>query len=75
MKKKLHRLTESELGTYPMKDIVEGWYFRIEEVSQGFYRITGIDEWKRVIVKEGMDPDELISVCKKGIQEMLLDKP
>lgn len=74
MKKKLHRLTENELGTYPMKDIVKGWFFRIEEVSQGFYRVTCIDEWGRLIAKEGIDPDELISECKKGIQKMSLNK-
>lgn len=74
MDKKNRCFTENELGDYPIKDLIEGWFFRVEEISQGFYRVTGIDTYGRSISKDGIDPDELFIACKKEINEMPLDK-
>jgi hypothetical protein len=74
IKKRISRLTEAELNAYPIKGIVEGWYFRIEEVSQGYFRVTGMDEWGRSISRDGIDPDELLLACKKDIVDISSDE-
>jgi hypothetical protein len=70
MKKRLSRLTAAELKAYPIKGIIEGWYFRIEEISQGYFRVTGIDQWGRSVSRDGIDPDELLLACKEDIVEV-----
>lgn len=74
MKGKFHRLTDNELGTFPIHGVVEDWFFRIEEISQDYYRVTGVDIWGRSISKDGIDPDILILACKEDINKMILDK-
>lgn len=73
MKKKVHRLSEVDLRYYPIKGIVEGWHFRIDEISYGYYRVTGIDEWGRTVSRDGIDPQNLLSRCREEIQNMLPD--
>ncbi len=73
MDKKQRLYTESELEAYPIKDLIEGWFFRIEEISQGFYRVTGVDIFGRSISKDGIDPEELLFACKKEISGMPLN--
>jgi hypothetical protein len=73
MKIPIHKYTEEELLAYPIKDVVDGWFFRINEISQGYYRVTGIDRWGRSVARDGIDPDALLNLCKKDIQEMFPD--
>lgn len=74
MDKKHRCFTENEFEDYPIKDLVEGWFFRVEEISQGFYRVTGIDTYGRSISEDGTDPDELLFACKNQIEEESFDK-
>jgi len=73
MKKKMRKLTETELKQYPLADIVEGWHFRVDEISVGYYRVSGIDKWGRSVSRDGIDPDALLLECKIDI-EILSDK-
>ena len=72
MEKRVQKLTDEELIGYPIRDLVDGWFLRVDEVSQGFYKIEGIDRWGRRVSRMGMDPDQLLSLCKSDIEEMTL---
>jgi hypothetical protein len=74
MKKSVIRLTDTELKAYPIKDLIDGWYFRVDEISQGYYRVTGIDQWGRSVSRDGKDPDELLLLGKKDIIEMVFGR-
>ncbi len=63
MKKLLHSLSDKELKEYPIADLLEGWFFRVREVSYGVYRVEGTDRWGRTVSRIGEKPKELISAC------------
>jgi len=73
MKKPVSRHTIEELRNFPITNIVNGWYFRIDEISQGYYRVEGVDQWGHSISRDGVDPDHLLSLCKNDILEMFQD--
>ena len=73
MKKPISRRSDEELRAYPLTNIVDGWFFKINEISQGYYRVEGIDRWGRIVSRDGIDPDELLDACKKDIIEMSSD--
>ena len=70
MKKITRLITKEELMDYPMTDLVEGWFFRVNEVSQGFYLVEGKDLLGHVVSRMGIDPDALMNACKSDIHEM-----
>ena len=70
MEKHVRKLTDEELKGYPIRDLVEKWFFRVDEVSQGFYQVEGIDRWGRKVSRTGIDPEHLLSLCKRDIEEM-----
>ena len=70
MKKLIHRLSIEELRKYPISNVVEGWFFRVEEITPGYYRVSGIDEWGRTVSRDGIDPDELMVDLDKDIHEL-----
>jgi len=72
MKKRVQKSTDEALKGYPIKDFLEGWFFRVDEISQGFYRVEGIDNWGRKVSRMGVDPEQLLSNCKNDIEEMQL---
>lgn len=72
MEKRVQKLMDEELKGYPIRDLVVGWFFRVDEVSQGFYRVEGIDSWGRKVSRMGIDPEQLLSNCKNDIEEMKL---
>ncbi len=63
--------SDDDMSAFPIKNIVEGWFFRIEEISNGYYRIQGVDRWGHSVSRDGIDPDELFLKCKQDISEML----
>jgi hypothetical protein len=69
MKKPIQKLTEAELSSYPIHDLVDGWFFRVDEISFGFYKVEGIECWGRMISRMGTDPDQLLCLCKKDIED------
>lgn len=70
MKKDYKRLSKENLRNFPIRDIVEGWCFRVDEISQGYFRVTGIDALGRIVSRDGIDPDELIIKCKNDISSI-----
>jgi hypothetical protein len=72
MQKRVQKLTENDLVKYPIRDLIDGWFFRVDEVSQGYYQVEGIDRWGRTISRMGIDPVLLLSLCKSDVEEMKL---
>ena len=70
MKKSIEKLSDEFLSAYPIKNIIEGWYFKIDEVSNGVYEIEGIDYWNRRVSHKGINPDELLKLCVKDAEEI-----
>ena len=70
MKKSLHSLSDEELKVYPITDLLEGWFFRVCEVSYGVYRVEGTDRWGRTVSRIGEKPKELISACVNDAREI-----
>jgi hypothetical protein len=56
--------------THPIKDIMEGWFFKIDEVTNGYYLVEGMNIEGNVVSRMGSNPDELIEVCQKDIEEI-----
>jgi len=71
VKREVARRPEEELKLeFPMAGIVEGWFFRVDEVSAGAYLAEGIDVWGRRVSCSGTDPDELLERCVKDAREI-----
>jgi hypothetical protein len=57
MKKSIKALDKLKLQRmYPLADLVEDWYFRWDETSNGCYKVEGIDIWGRTVSVTGIDP-------------------
>jgi hypothetical protein len=71
MKKRIQRLGNEFLSSnYPIKDLVEGWFFKVQEVSNGVYEVEGIDYWGRKVSHKGIDVDEVLKLCAKDAQDI-----
>lgn len=72
MKKVIRPLTIDQLiRTHPRKSQREGWYIRIEEMSNEAYKAEAKDVYGRVISKTGYDPDKLVIEVEKEIEGRL----
>ena len=61
---------------YPITELVEGWYFRIKEISSNYYCIEGVDLYGRKISRMGseLELDEVQRLCiedAKSISEQI----
>jgi hypothetical protein len=64
MKKSKQKHTEQEiLKSFPINDQLDGWYFRIEEVSNNVYEVEGSDLYGRLVSIKGTEPDKLLGEC------------
>jgi hypothetical protein len=52
---------EKLLRRYPISDLVQGWFFRLEEIAPGMYRAEGSDKYWRQVGCSGPAADELLS--------------
>jgi hypothetical protein len=43
MKKSVQCLGNIKLNDYPIRDLVNGWFLRVREVSNGVYEVEGIE--------------------------------
>jgi hypothetical protein len=66
-----HELSEDELKDYPITGIVEGWFFKIDELSHSYYRVIGIDRFGRSVGRDGIDIDLIFSQLRVDIHEMI----
>lgn len=66
------KLTDKELEIYPIRDVLEGWYFRISEISPNVYRVEGVDREGRSVSRVGteLEIDALIKACSYDAQKM-----
>ncbi len=65
MKKKIQPKSHHQLiKKYPITDLVEGWYFSLNEVSAGAYSAEGTDIYGREVSCSGIDEKELLNKCK-----------
>jgi hypothetical protein len=72
MKKFDRKKVDEELRGYPINDILEGWFFRVKEISQGYYRVEGKDRLGHSVARDGIDPIQLLSELQNDIHEMFL---
>lgn len=64
MKKALNPYNPIDIQrTHPLSDMLEGWFFRCDEVSAGYYEAEGKDLWGRTVAANGVNPDELLKRC------------
>lgn len=72
MKKTMEPLTETTLNLYPIKDLVEGWHFKVDEISYGAYRIEGVDKWGHSVSRtcSEFELDETFKLCSKDALEI-----
>ena len=56
------------MQTHPHKSQSEGWRIRIEEMSNGVYKVEAKDVYVRVISKAGNDPDNLVIEVEEEIE-------
>jgi hypothetical protein len=55
---------------FPIAGLVEGWFFRQREISNGGYVVEGTDLWGRTVSRQGGDPDALLSECAADAREI-----
>jgi hypothetical protein len=64
MRQEVQQLSAAKVALeYPLADLVEGWYFKVEEISAGAYHAEGTDLWGRRVSCSGTDPDEALAIC------------
>ena len=74
MKRPLEKQTEADLmARYPRKGKTSGWYFRIDEVSNGVWQVQGSDQWGRSVSHTGSDPDVVLAECERDAAEINRD--
>jgi hypothetical protein len=60
MKKFIASKTEKEiLKTHPISSTVEGWFIKVEEISNNAFVVEAIDCYGRCVSKQGNDPNSL----------------
>ena len=74
MKKNVPPLSDEYLASYPIKDLVDGWFFRIQEVSNGVFEVEGIDGWRRKVARTGTENelDEALKACAEDARQIQL---
>jgi len=71
MKKVIRPLTVDQLKrTHPRKSRLKTWNIKIEEMSNGVYKVEAKDVYSRVVSKTGSDPDKLVVEIEEEIEGM-----
>ena len=72
MKRIVEPLSDLTLSLYPIKDAVTGWHFRFHEISNGGYRVEGIDKWGHSVSRTCSDPelDATLKLCANDAREI-----
>ena len=58
----------------PLTDFVEGWTFRVDEVSSNMYKIDGWDLAEHHVSYFGTHPVEVLQKCIRRAQHIKEDK-
>jgi len=68
MKVRVQKMSEEGiLADFPIKGKTHGWFFRMEEVSNGAWIVEGSDRWGRRVSRGGGDPDEMLAACEEDV--------
>jgi len=71
MKEEIRGMIETAIiKNFPITNKLEGWYFRIKEISAGVYVAEGKDLFGRQVSREGTDPDKILSMCVNDAKQM-----
>lgn len=54
----------------PLKGLVEGWYFRQDEVSNNHWVVEGVDLYGHGVLREGADPSALLQLCARDAADI-----
>ena len=74
MRRRVEKLTEPDLiACYPKRGKTPGWYFRIDELANGVWRVEGSDQWGRRVSHTGSDPDTVLAECERDAAEINRD--
>lgn len=57
---------------FPLRDLLPGWFFRVQEHSQGAYLAEGTDLWGRMVSHQGVDPDDLVRRCVASARSLAI---
>ncbi len=71
MDKSGHDLIEKGLRGDTLTSLVDGWSFRVEEVSANVYKIEGTDMMGHKISNYGTNPDEVLGKSVKYANRIL----
>ena len=65
MKRIVEKLSEAEVtNTFPIRRSIQGWYFRLDETSNGTWLAEGTDLWGRRVSCQGTDEEALLQGCE-----------
>ncbi|MBR9917193.1 hypothetical protein GYB29_05805 [bacterium] len=71
MKKEIRKFNPIDVELrFPIAGKLDGWYFKIEEISNGAYQVSGSDFFGRIVSKTGGDPDVTLVECIKKATEI-----
>jgi hypothetical protein len=69
MKTQVHRKSREELiESFPIENLVSGWFFRCTEESPSQYVAAGIDHWGRQVSRSNSDPEQALKECVQDAQ-------
>lgn len=57
---------------YPIRDLVDGWFFRIQEISNGVYEVEGTDIWGRKVLRNSIESelDQALKACANDARKI-----
>ncbi len=72
MKKIVEPLGDLTLSLFPIKDVAEGWHFSINEISNGVYRVKGINKWGNSVSRtcSEFELDKTLKLCANDAHEI-----
>lgn len=71
MSKSRHDIVIDGLNGRIIDDYIEGWVFRVEEVSPNIYRVDGEDVNGYTAHGVGIDPDVAFDACIKNVKRII----
>jgi len=73
MKRVVTKLDPSAVAQrFPLRDLLPGWFFRVQEQSQGAYLAEDTDLWGRKVSHQGGDPDDLVRRCVASTRSLTI---
>jgi hypothetical protein len=71
MDKSMYDIIDKALRGKTIDDLVNGWSFRVDEVSSNVYKIDGIDKKGNRVSNYGVDAEKVLSACIRDAQRIV----